>query len=58
MNLKLNFNKHVQNRIASTNRVLHLINRLQNSKRDLKSYAKRQIYQTCITSISDYDVEI
>ena len=58
MNRKLNFKKHVHNRIASTNRVLHSINRLQNSKWDLKSNAKRQIYQTCISSISDYDVEI
>ena len=32
MNKKLNFKKHVQNRIASANRVLHLINRLQNSE--------------------------
>ena len=58
MNRKLNFKKHVQNRIASTNRVLHSINRLQNSKWSLKSNAERQIYQTCITSISDYDAEI
>ena len=32
MNRKLSFKKHVQNRIESTNRVLHLINRLQNSE--------------------------
>ena len=44
MNRKLNFRKHLQNRIVSTNRVLHSINRLQNSKQDLKSSAKRQIY--------------
>ena len=32
MNKELNFKKHMQNRIASTNRVLHSKNRLQNSK--------------------------
>ena len=41
MNRKLNFKKHVQNRIVSTNRVLHSINQLQNSEWDLKSNAKR-----------------
>ena len=58
MNRKLNFKKHVQNRIASANRVLHSINRLQNSEWDLKSNADRQIYQTCISFISDYEAEI
>ena len=58
MNRKLNFKKHVQNRIASANRVLHSINRLQNSEWGLKSNAGRQIYQTCISSISDYGAEI
>ena len=32
MNRKLNFKKHVQNRITSTKRVLHSIDRLQNSE--------------------------
>ena len=58
MDRKLNFKKHVQNRIASANRVLHSINRLQNSEWGLKSNAGRQIYQTCISSISDYGAEI
>ena len=54
----LNFKKHVQNRIALTNRVLHSINWLQNLKWGLKSNARSQIYQTYITSISDYGAEI
>ena len=58
MNRILKFKKQVQNRIASTNRVLHSINRLQKSEGDLKSNAKCQIYQTCILSISDHDAEI
>ena len=58
MDRKLNLKKHVQNRIASANRVLHSINRLQNSEWGLKSNAGRQIYQTCISSISDYGAEI
>ena len=58
MNRKLMFKKHVQNRITSTNRVLHSINRLQNSEWDLKFNARRQIYQTCISSISDYKTKI
>ena len=41
MDRKLNFKKHVQNRIASANRVLHSINRLQNSEWGLKSNAGR-----------------
>ena len=32
MNRKLNFKKYVQNRITSANRMLHSINRLQNSE--------------------------
>ena len=44
MDTKLDFKKYVQNRIASANCVLHSINRLQNSKSNLKSNAKRQIY--------------
>ena len=38
--------------------MLHSINRLQNSEWGLKSNAGRQIYQTCISSISDYGAEI
>ena len=55
---KLSFKNHAQNRIASANRVLHSINRFQNSDWNLKSNARRQIYQTCISSISDYNAEI
>ena len=44
MDRKLNFKKHVQNRIALANRVLHSINQLQNSEWGLKSNAGRQIY--------------
>ena len=58
MDRKLKFKKHVQNRVAFASRVLHLINRLQNSEWGLKSNAKQQIYQTCISSMSDYDAEI
>ena len=58
MNRKLNFKKHIQNRIAAANRVLHSINRLQTSEWNLKSKARRQIYQTCISSISNYDAKI
>ena len=38
--------------------MLHSIKRLQNSEWNLKSNTRRQIYQTCISSISDYDAEI
>ena len=58
MDRKLKFKKHVQNRITSAKRVLHSIDRLQNSEWGLKSNAGRQIYQTCISSISDYGAEI
>lgn len=55
---KLNFKKHVQEKTASAKRVLIVINRLQNSEWGLPSKASKQLYQTCINSISDYGAEI
>ena len=55
---KLTFKTHVEKRLASATRVFHSINRLQNSEWGLAPMATRQLYQSCITAISDYGSEI
>ena len=55
---KLTFKTHVKKRLISAIRVFHSISRLQNFEWDLVFMATRQLYQTCITAISDYDFEI
>ena len=37
---------------------MHFINRLTNSERGLSVKAAKTLYQSCITSISDYGAEI
>ena len=49
---------HVQKKIAAATRVLHTVNRLQNFEWDLSAKTERQLYISCITSISDYESEI
>ncbi len=58
LNRKLNFKVHVQTKIATVTRTLHLLFRLMNSEWKLNVKSEKQLYLTCITSISDYDVEI
>ena len=55
---KLTFKTHIEKRLASATRVFHSISRLQNFEWGLASMATRQLYQTCITAISDYGFEI
>ncbi len=58
LNRKLNFKVHVQTKIATVIRTLHLLFRLMNSEWRLNVKLEKQLYLTCVTSISDYDVEI
>ncbi len=58
LNRKLNFKVHVQMKIVTVTRTLHLLFRLMNSEWELNVKSEKQFYLTCITSISDYDVEI
>ncbi len=58
MNRKLNFKVHVQTKIATVTRTLHSLFRLMNSEWKLNVKSEKQLYLTCVTSISDYDVEI
>jgi len=58
LNRKLNFKVHVQTKIATVTRTLHSLLRLMNSEWELNVKSEKQLYLTCITSISDYDVEI
>ena len=51
---KLSFRTHVQKKIASATRTLHLLHRLMNSEWGLLTTAGQQLYLACITSISDY----
>ncbi len=58
LNQKLNFKVHVQTKIATVTKTLHSLFRLMNSEWELNVKSEKQLYLTCITSISDYDVEI
>ncbi len=58
LNRKLNFKVHVQTKIATVTRMLHSLFRLMNSEWRLNVKSEKQLYLTCVTSISDYDVEI
>jgi len=58
LNQKLNFKVHVQTKITTVIRTLHSLFRLMNSEWELNVKSEKQLYLTCITSISDYDVEI
>ncbi len=58
LNRKLNFKVHVQTKIATVIRTLHSLFRLMNSEWELNVKSEKQLYLTCVTSISDYDVEI
>ncbi len=58
LNRKLNFKVHVQTKIVTVTRTLHSLFRLMNNEWELNVKSEKQLYLTCITSISDYDVEI
>jgi len=58
LNRKLNFKVHVQTKIATVTRMLHSLFKLMNSEWKLNVKSEKQLYLTCVTSISDYDVEI
>ncbi len=58
LNRKLNFKVYVQTKIATVTRTLHSLFRLMNSEWELNVKSEKQLYLTCVTSISDYDAEI
>ncbi len=58
LNRKLNFKVHVQMKIMTVTRTLHSLFKLMNNEWELNVKSEKQLYLTCITSISDYDVEI
>ena len=58
LNRKLNFKVYVQTKIATVTRTLHLLFKLMKSEWELNVKSEKQLYLTCITSISNYDVEI
>ncbi len=58
LNRKLNFKVHVQTKIATVTRTLHSLFKLMNSEWKLNVKSEKQLYLTCITFISDYDVQI
>ncbi len=58
LNRKLNFKVHVQMKIMTVTRMLHSLFKLMNSEWKLNVKSEKQLYLTCITSISDYEVEI
>ncbi len=58
LNRRLNFKVHVQTKIATVTRTLHSLFRLMNNEWELNVKSEKQLYLACVTSISDYDVEI
>ncbi len=58
LNWKLNFKVHMQMKIVTVTRTLHSLFKLMNNEWELNVKSEKQLYLTCITSISDYDVEI
>jgi len=58
LNWKLNFKVHVQTKIAKVTRTLHSLFKLINSEWELNVKSEKQLYLTCVTFISNYDVEI
>ncbi len=58
LNWKLNFKVHVQTKIVAVTRTLHSLFKLMNNKWELNAKSERQLYLACVTTISDYDVEI
>ncbi len=58
LNWKLNFKVHVQMKIITVTRTLHSLFKLMNSEWKLNVKSEKQLYLACITSISDYDIEI
>jgi len=48
----------VQIKIVTVIRTLHSLFKLMNSEWELNVKSEKQLYLTCVTSISDYDVEI
>ena len=55
---KLIFKIHIEKRLISAIKIVHLISRLQNFEWGLTFMITRQLYQTCITAISNYNSEI
>jgi ribonuclease HI len=55
---KLNFNHHVEHKVAAAKRALHSISRLATSEWGLSASAFRQLYLTCITTVSDFGAEV
>ncbi len=58
LNRKLNFKVHMQTKIMTVTRTLHSLFKLMNSEWELNVKSEKQLYLTCITFISNYDVEI
>ncbi len=58
LNWKLNFKVHVQMKIVTVTRTLHLLFKLMNSEWKLNVKSEKQLYLTCIMFINDYDIEI
>ena len=58
LNRKINFKVHMQTKIATVIRTLHLLFKLMNNEWRLNIKSEKQLYLICITSINDYDVEI
>ena len=55
---KLSWKHHIQTRTASAMRVFMALSRLGNTERGLSQSALRQLYQSYITTVADFGVEV
>jgi len=58
LNWKLNFKVHMQTKITTVTKTLHLLFKLMNNEWKLNIKSEKQLYLICITFITNYDVEI
>jgi len=55
---KLSFKDHIEKRINLANAALYRLKRLSNTQKGLDSTANRRLYIACITSISDFGIQL
>jgi hypothetical protein len=55
---KLTWKHHIRSKAASTMRVLMVLSCFVNTERGLSLFALRQLYQSCITTVTDFGAEV
>ena len=58
LNRKLTWKDHIWTRTTSAIKVFMALSRLGNTERGLSQSALRQLYQSCITTVTDFGAEV